>query len=605
MVADISALATSDFDKQGARAETLPMAMPASGRRWVLRQADHDAVLSIERELSCPRLLATVLAGRGVKAGEAKRLLFPSLRDDLPDPSTLTDMDRAAERIATAIIDEKKCGVFGDYDVDGTSGSAILKKYFDDVGADLAVYLPDRMLEGYGPSVEAFRTLRDEGATLIMTVDCGAAAHHAIDAAAGEGMEIIVLDHHQMDGPPPNGAYATVNPNRPDDASGLNDLSAAGVAFMAAVAINRTLRARGFFKERAEPNLLRLLDLTALGLVCDVMPMTGVARLLTAQGLKALESGGNPGLVELRARAGATGRPTTYDLGFVLGPRINAAGRIGHARLAFELLTTADPARRSLLAERLHVMNAERQEIERSVLDAAIAAVERKKLHERAVIVVADEGWHPGVIGIVAGRLKDRFERPSVVISLEGETGKGSARSLPGVDLGAAVRAAKKDGLLVSGGGHEMAAGLTIERASVERFADMLNNLCRDDVSASLANRTRNLDALIAASAVTAQSAHVIADAGPFGPGNPEPVFLLPEIRVSQTRIVGGGHVACDLVASNGEAVRAIAFRAAGEPLGDLLMTGRRVHLAGRIKADTWRGGDAGQFQIVDAAEAV
>ena len=603
MAAKSGGLSAVQRDDEGA---ALPsMAMPVSGRRWILsptRAADID---SIENELQRPRLLARLLAARNIPAGRAARFLNPSLKDELPDPSTLADMDRAAERVAAAIMAGERCGVFGDYDVDGVSGSAILKRYFDAIGADLSVYLPDRILEGYGPTVDAFRILRDDGANLIMTVDCGAAAHQAVDAAASEGMEIVILDHHQMDGAPPRGAYATVNPNRPDDNSGLRELSAAGVAFMAVIAVNRALRERGCFADRAEPNLTAFLDLVALGLVCDVMPMTGVARALTAQGLKILANSGNPGLAELGARAGVSAAPTTYDLGFLLGPRINAAGRIGHARLAFELMTSDDQQTRARLDERLHVMNAERQEIERSVLAAATAAIEKNKLADAPAIVVAGEGWHPGVIGIVAGRLKDKFDRPTIVIGIEGDAGKGSARSIAGVDIGAAIREARRNGLLVAGGGHEMAAGLTIAANGIDAFAEYLAHRCREAVDRALANRTRAIDAVVAAAAVTADTAHLIADIGPFGPGNPEPVFVLEEMRVDRTRIVGTGHIACDLVGPSGESVRAIAFRAAGEPLGELLMTAKRLHLAGRIKADSWRGGGAGQFQIIDAAEAV
>ncbi len=581
-----------------------PMAQSASGKRWVLRDIHNSHAESIEVELGCAPALARLLAGRGVRAGEAALYLNPSLRESLPDPSTLADMDRAAARLAAAIVAGERCGVFGDYDVDGTSGSAVLKGYFTAIGAPLDVYLPDRILEGYGPTIEAFRTLKDGGVKIVITVDCGAAAHLAVDAAASEGLEIIVLDHHQMDGPPPAGAYATVNPNRLDDRSHLTMLSAAGVAFMAIVAINRALKDAGYFADRKAPDLLQFLDLVALGLVCDVMPMTGLARVLTAQGLKVLNNGGNPGLKALGAKCGVSADATAYDLGFLLGPRINAAGRIGHARLAFELLTTGDPARRALLAERLHVMNAERQQIEKDVQEAAIAQIEKLRLYERRVIVASGEGWHPGVIGIVAGRIKDRYERPTVIIGVEGETGKGSARALSGVDIGAAFRSAKEAALLISGGGHAMAAGLTINSGRIAEFAEFLETTCKDDVERALMNRVRDIDGVIGPSAVSGAFAGLIAQAGPFGPGNPEPVFALTSIRPERLKVVGEGHIACELVSATGERVRAIAFRAVGEPLGALLMTGARIHVAGRIKADNWRGNGAAQFHIADAAEA-
>ena len=580
------------------------MKMPASGRRWTLTPFDEANAAAIEAAIGGPPVLARLLAARGVKAGDAARYLNPSLRDELPDPSTLADMDRAARRLADAIESGAKCGVFGDYDVDGTSAAAILYEYFTALGAPLEVYLPDRILEGYGPTIEAFRTLKEKGAATIITVDCGAAAHEAINAAASEGVHIVVLDHHQMDGPPPEGAAATVNPHRQDDQSGLVDLCATGVAFMTIVALNRELRARGWFKTQKEPDLLKFLDLVALGLVCDVMPMTGLTRTITAQGLKVLSSGGNEGLATLGKRAGMKGAASAYDLGFRLGPRINAAGRVGHARIAFDLLTTSDASRREALAEKLHLMNAERQAIERDVEASAIAQIEKRRLDRNSAIVAAGEGWHPGVVGIVAGRIKDRYDRPAVIIGIDNGVGKGSARSLSGVDLGAAIRAARQEGLLIAGGGHAMAAGLTIAADAIEGFSAFLNTTLKSDVDRALAERRRDIDSVLNTSAVTAATAGAIARAGPFGPGNPEPLFVLADMRVEAGREVGEGHLSCRLVAPDGEVVRAIAFRALGERVGDLLLAGGRVHIAGKIKADDWRNDGSGQFQIADVAEA-
>ncbi|MEQ8748232.1 MAG: DHH family phosphoesterase, partial [Amphiplicatus sp.] len=399
------------FDAPSEALALPPMGETASGKRWRLIEADPREALAISQKAGVELVIGRVLAERGIRAETALAYLNPSLRDQMPDPFVLQDMEKAAARLARAVIGGEQVGVFGDYDVDGTTAAAILKLYFKALGAALSVYLPDRILEGYGPSVEAFRELTKGGAKVIVTVDCGAAAHTVIEQAAGEGMEIVVLVHHQMDGPPPAGAHAVVNPNRLDDVSGLTNLSAAGVAFMTVAALNRRLREGGYFTERAEPNLLELLDLAALGLVCDVMPITGLTRVIVAQGLKMLGKGSNPGLAALGRRAGVKGPPTTYHLGFLLGPRINASGRIGHARLALDLLTTDDAGKREELAERLHLMNAERQEIEAAVLDAAIRQVETRGFAENSVIVAADEGWHPGVIGIVAGRLKEKFGR--------------------------------------------------------------------------------------------------------------------------------------------------------------------------------------------------
>ena len=582
-----------------------PMGTPASGRRWRLRAADPREALAIAQTAGLDPVLARILAARGVAAADVAGYLAPSMRESMPDPFVLKDMDRAAERLARAVADGETIGVFGDYDVDGTTAAAILKLYFDAVGAKTLIYLPDRIAEGYGPSVEAFRQLAAEGAGVIVTVDCGATAHEPVEQAAADGVNIVVFDHHQMSGPPPAGATAVVNPNRQDDISGLGGLSAAGVAFMAAVALNRALREAGFFRDRPEPSLLGLLDLAALGLVCDVMPITGLTRVMVAQGLKVLGGEGNPGLKALGERAGVKGAPNAYHLGFLLGPRINAAGRIGHARLAFELLTTNDSARRRDLAARLHLMNAERQEIEADVQAAALRDIETNQRHADDVIVTAGAGWHPGVIGIVAGRLKEIYDRPVIVIGVDGDVGKGSGRSIAGVDLGAAIGAAKDDGVLSAGGGHAMAAGLTIEAAHIDALRRRLNAGLAGDVARARENRMLDIDAVIGPTAVSKRFAELIATAGPYGPGNPEPAFALLNMRAAYLKTVGKGHLSLSLVSETGETVRAIAFRAAGEPLGEVLASGRRLHAAGKIRADDWRGGDAGQLQISDAAPAL
>lgn len=580
------------------------MGAAASGRRWLLREADARVVEALAASGLDP-VLARILAARGIEAGAASRYLAPSLREEMPDPLVMKDMDRAAERLAKAVMEGETIGVFGDYDVDGTTASAILKLYFDAVGAASLTYLPDRISEGYGPSADAFRSLARDGASLIVTVDCGAAAHEPIEEAARDGVGIVVFDHHQMSGPPPAGAEAVVNPNRPDDTSDLGNLSAAGVAFMGVVALNRALREAGWFKERAEPNLMGFLDLAALGLVCDVMPITGLTRVMVAQGLKILGRDGNPGLQALGARAGVKGAPSTYHLGFLIGPRINAAGRIGHARLAFELMTTQDAARRQALAEKLHILNAERQEIEAEVQAAAQRDIEAYQRHADDVIVTAGEGWHPGVIGIVAGRLKELYDRPVIVIGVEGDAGKGSGRSITGVDLGAAVSAAREEGLLTSGGGHAMAAGLSIDAGRIGDFRRVMNERLGRSVVLARDNRTYEIDAVVAPTAVSKSFADLVGQAGPYGPGNPEPSFALIDCRAEYLKVVGKGHLSMTLVSDTGESARAIAFRAEGEALGEILTSGRRLHVVGKIRADDWRGGDAGQLQITDAAPAL
>ncbi len=601
-----SDLAEAD-EGAGAMGPTVPlpaMGATASRRRWQLRAADDRETLTIAQKNGVNPLLARVLASRGITHETVDAYLSPSLRSEMPDPLILKDMDRAAARLSKAIREGEKVGVFGDYDVDGTTAAAIFKTYFDWLSMPLSVYLPDRISEGYGPSIEAFRSLKDDGVKLIVTVDCGAAAHEPIEQAVSEGLDIVIIDHHQMAGPGPAGAAAVVNPNRPDDISGLTGLSAAGVAFMAIVALNRALRKAGFFKTRNEPDLMGLLDLTALGLVCDVMPITGLTRTLVAQGLKVLGAGGNEGLAALGERAGVKGAPSTYHLGFLLGPRINAAGRIGHARLAFELMTTRDAERRFELAEKLHVMNAERQEIEALVQAAAIRDIVTHQRQANDVIVTAGEDWHPGVVGIVAGRIKEIYDRPVIVLGLDGEIGKGSGRSISGVDLGAAVTQAKEDGILISGGGHAMAAGMAMESGKIGAFRQFLINALGEQVRAALANRTLDVDAVIAPSAVSKPFADLIASAGPYGPGNPEPAFALTNMRAAYAKIVGKGHLSLTLTSDTGDQVRAIAFRAEGEPLAEILTSGGRIHVVGKVRADDWRGGAAGQLQITDAALA-
>ena len=600
----------------GRRLALPPVAETASGRPWRLKLTDEAIASEIAVAANISRPLARILASRGVNKENVEGFLAPSLRNAMPDPFVLKDMALATERLAKAVTRGETIGVFGDYDVDGASAAAILKQYFKMIDAPMEVYLPDRLLEGYGPTVEAFEALKKQGASLIVTVDCGAAAYDPIAAAAALGVDVVVIDHHLMQGAPPPGAAAVVNPNRPDDTSGLENLSAAGLAFMAVVALNRALRDAGWFKEKTPPDLRALLDLAALGTVCDVMPLTGFARVIVAQGLKVLAAGeegpGNKGLQALAARAGARkASPSAYDFGFVLGPRINAAGRIGHARLAFDLLTTDKPDERLQMAERLHILNAERQAIEAAVQAEADAMIERDGLAAHPVIVVARENWHPGVIGVVAGRLKERYDRPVVVIGVDPDSaiGKGSGRSISGVDLGAVITAARAEGMLTAGGGHALAAGLTIEASRIEALRAFLCERLGEAIERAREARVREIDALVAPSAVCRAFADEIALGGPYGAGNPEPLFAISDVTVDRLRTVGDSHLAFELTTLSGDRVRAIAFRAVGTPLEHMLRAPARTHearrmlVAGKIKADDWRGGDAAQFQVIDMAE--
>lgn len=583
------------------------LARSVKGVVWRLKPSDETLAFRIASDHNLDEALARILAARQVGVDEVEGYLNPALRTLMPDPYVLADMEKAALRLALAITNRETIGVFGDYDVDGVTATSLLALYLQAFDLDLKVYLPDRVADGYGPSVKAFDALRHDGASLVITVDCGASAHEPIEQACADGLDILVMDHHLMSGPPPAGAQAVVNPNRPDDLSGLTNLSAVGVTFMLLVAVNRVLREQGFFKDHPQPDLRQWLDIVALGLICDVMAVKGLTRAMIAQGLKIMThqldhgQGGNPGLAALAERCGVKTPASPYHLGFLIGPRINAAGRIGHANIAFDLLTTKSGEKRRALTEKLHLMNAERQAIERDVLAAAIAQVEAMALLPD-VIVCAGEGWHPGVIGIVAGRIKERFDRPAVVIGFDGDEGKGSGRSITGVDLGAAISTAREKGALVAGGGHAMAAGLTINRTQLATFTENVQTALTQDVKMALQSQYTQIDAVVAPSAVTGNYARLIAQAGPFGTGNPEPVFMLENVRALYPKLVGDAHIACTLTSDGGDEARAIAFRCSDDAMGEALMSGKRLHVSGRIKVDDWRGGDAGQFQISDVA---
>lgn len=596
--------ANRQFREDMTRDIPLPhMEKGASGMRWRLRPADPDKLAGLTSCEGLDPVLARVLAARNIIPENIRDHLAPSLRRSLPDPFVLRDMERLTERLCRAVTSGEEVGLFGDYDVDGVTSAAVFRLYFDAIGIPLHVYLPDRITENYGPSLHAFRDLHRRGAGTVVTVDCGSSAHETIEKAAAENMDILVIDHHLMSGPPPAGAMAVVNPARNDDTSGLDNLSAAGLSFLAVVALNRALRETGFFTgSRREPDMLSLLDLVALGLVCDVVPLTGLSRVLVAQGLKVFSANGNRGLKALAAKAGFSGPPSTYQFGFILGPRINAAGRVGHAELAFELLTTPDADRRRKLAEQLDSMNAVRREIEASVLADAERDIQEHRRRDDSVIVTAGEGWHPGVTGIVAGRLKEIHARPVIVIGLDGETGKGSGRSVPGVDLGSTVSQAYRSGLLLSGGGHAMAAGLTVSRDRIDAFRHHVTGFLKEDVALSIRNRVLEIDGVLSIRAVNGKFTDMIAKGGPYGPGNSEPVFAVCNVRTKAIRPAGTDHLSVTLADESGQEARGIAFRAAGTPCGDILGAGGRFHVAGKICPDTWRGPGHAQIRIEDVA---
>ncbi|HYB10785.1 MAG TPA: single-stranded-DNA-specific exonuclease RecJ [Alphaproteobacteria bacterium] len=573
------------------------------GRRWHQRAAEDRAALALAQRLGLPEPVARVLAGRGVGVDEAESFLNPTLRTMLPDPFHLRDMDKAARRIVDAVISCDSIAVFGDYDVDGATSSALLKHFFAAVGVPIRVYIPDRLKEGYGPNAPALLRLKAEGITLVITVDCGTAAFDALETAAEAGLEVVVVDHHVAEPRLPR-AVAIVNPNRLDEESPHRQLAAVGVAFLLAVAVNKVLREAGWYRTRSMPDLMQWLDIVALGTVCDVVPLTGVNRALVTQGLKVMARRANPGLTALADVARIDERPNAYHLGFLLGPRVNAGGRVGEADLGARLLTTPDQNEAQALAKRLDGYNSERQAIEAEVLEAAIAAVEATP--QGSIAFAAAKGWHPGVIGIVASRLKERYNRPAFVVALEGGIGRGSGRSVSGLDMGAAVIAAKQAGLLVNGGGHAMAAGLTVAADKLDTLRLFLDARIGEEIAEKGIAPTLAIDGALTLQAASRNLVELLEKLQPFGSGNAEPTFVLRDALVVRAEPVGNGHVRAILADAAGGRLKAIAFRNLETPLGQALM--RRpatpLHLAGHLRADRWAGPEGVQFIVDDGAEA-
>jgi single-stranded-DNA-specific exonuclease len=591
-----------------ADAAVLGVERSICGKRWRQRGGDAMAGLALAQRFALPEIVGRLLAARGIAAEEVESFLGPTLRALLPDPSILTDMDEGAARLVRAVTAGERIAIFGDYDVDGATSSALLSRFFKATGAEVAVYIPDRLTEGYGPNAGALRKLRHEGAAVVVTVDCGITAFDAFDAAREVGLDVVVVDHHEAEPRLPH-AVAVIDANRVDEnpavRAQLGRLAAVGVAFLLAVAVNRGLRAAGWYRNgQAEPDLLRWLDLVALGTVCDVVSLTGLNRALVAQGLKVLARRDSVGLAALADVARLDERPSAWHLGFLLGPRVNAGGRVGAADLGSRLLSTDDPAEAAAIAARLDALNTERKAIERAVLDAAILAVEGGEVGAHDPIFVAGEGWHPGVIGIVASRLKERYHRPALVIALDGTVGKGSGRSVAGIDLGAVVIAARQAGLLVNGGGHAMAAGLTVDAARLVELRGFVAERLRPQIADGALIPSLSIDGAVQAQAATRELMTEIDRLGPFGTGNPEPRFALPAVRIGRADVVGENHVRCFISGADGARLKAIAFRALEGPLGPALLEtgGAPLHLAGHLRPDSWQGRNEVQLLIDDAA---
>ena len=575
-----------------------------TGKRWEERLSDGRAALALAQRAGAPEIVGRLLAARGVGLEEVDSYLQPKLRDLLPDPLHLKDMDTAVARLVRALEQGELVAIFGDYDVDGATSSAMLRRFLNAVGGRVTVYIPDRMTEGYGPNSTALLKLQAASAKLVVTLDCGATAFEPLTTARDAGLDLVVIDHHAVEARLPP-ATALVNPNRLDDDSPHGHLAAVGVAFLLVVALNRALREAGWYQRKglAEPDLMQWLDLVALGTVCDVVPLLGVNRALVAQGLKVLARRRNTGLAALCDVAQVSETLDSYHLGFVLGPRINAGGRVGEAALGAELLASDDRDQTLAIARRLDAYNRERREIESQVLDQAILQVEAAGGGD-ALILAAAEGWHPGVIGIVASRLKERYNRPAFVVALDKEIGKGSGRSLPGVDLGALVTAARGEGLLINGGGHPMAAGVTLAADRLADFKAFMEGAVARRLAATDLSPTLGFDGALQPGGVSAELLRQIEACGPFGAGNPQPRFVLTSARVLHKQVVGGSHLRCTLGGMDGRRLKGIAFRAFDSPLGEALAErgGAPLHLAGKLKWDAWSGPEAVQFIIEDAA---
>ena len=552
-------------------------------------------------------ILDQLLLTRGVAEDDLARHARPTLRDFLPDPSVFRDMDTAAERLAQAVMRGERVTIYGDYDVDGATSAALLVELLRQLGHEAGYYIPDRLLEGYGPSGEALVRLAEAGSHLIVTVDCGAMAHEALAMAKRAGVDVIVVDHHKCAPELPEAA-ALVNPNRLDESdlgAAHGHLAAVGVAFLLGIALVRTLRAKGWFAQRREPELIGLLDLVALGTVADVAALHGLNRAFVAQGLKVLARRERIGMAALIDASRLTRAPQCSDLGFALGPRINAGGRIGESTLGVRLLTTSDPDEARAIAIQLSQLNEERRAIEAEVQEAAEAQLAGQ--HNMAVQVLAGHGWHPGVIGIVAGRIKEKTGKPAIVIALDEAQGKGSGRSISGVDLGAAIIAARESGLLVAGGGHAMAAGLTIEPARLADFAGFLDERLARDVERARAGAAMLLDLALAPGGLTPDLVETLEAAGPYGVGWPAPRIAVGPVRIVKADIVGKDHLRLVASGNDGKSFKAIAFRAAETEMAQTLLhrsNGRRFHLAGRAKIDDWGSRPAAELQLEDAAFA-
>lgn len=577
-----------------------------NGNLWEKIEADERQAEMLCQTSGLPYLVSRILISRGIAPENVEAFLHPKLQNLMPDPSCLKDMDTAAKRLAEAVMSGEKVGIIGDYDVDGATSSSVLRKFLEFFGLRVLVHIPDRE-EGYGPSFAAFEEFAAQEIKLVVTVDCGTTAFDVLDQAAADGFEILVIDHHEAETRLPKVA-AVVNPKRLDEENDypyLKYLAAVGVVYLLIVAINRELRLSGYYENHAAPDLLKLLDLVALGTVCDVVPLLGLNRAYVRQGLKIMALRQNLGLKALADVAGLNEAPTAFHLGYVLGPRINAGGRVGDASAGNRLLCAADAETAKTLAEELNKFNAERKDIEAYVLLQAIEQLESTP-QAYPIAFVYGTDWHQGVIGIVAGKLKERYNIPAFVMSVEHDEVKGSARSIPGIDLGALVMAAKEKGILTKGGGHTMAAGFSLNEENLPAFKEFAGEYVRDKLGNEAVVPVIGIDGVVSLSGANLDLAEKIKSIEPFGAGNPEPRIVIENVKIMRPSVIGSGHVRCILGSDNGGSLKAIAFRAADTAVGTAMLQarGERFHVAGLLRKDVWQGNASVQFIIEDAMPA-
>jgi single-stranded-DNA-specific exonuclease len=576
-------------------------ALSISGKSWISKTFNEEDVLFIKENFILDSTISKLLSIRKIKKEDINSFLNPSIKNFLPNPNNLIDMEKSTKRTIDAIKQKEKIGIFGDYDVDGATSTALLGKYFSKLNLLYEIYIPDRKKEGYGPSINAFKELITKGVKIIFTVDCGTLSFEAIEYAKQNKIDVIVLDHHQSEVNLPK-AYSVINPNRLDDKSNLQYLCAAGVAFMFLVSLNRELRLLKWFNKNNinEPNLLNYLDLVSLGTVCDVVPLIGLNRALVKQGLKIFKTKKNLGLKTLLDICKIEGKPSIYHLGFVLGPRINAGGRVGKCSHGANLLLNTDPKNAFKLASEMDQFNKERQMLEKNLLKQILD--ETKKYLNDPVLVISGTDWHEGVIGIVAARLKDKFNKPVIIISVEGEVGKASARSIEGFDIGSVIIAATQNKVILKGGGHKMAGGFSIDIKNIEKFKDFIFKKFRNINEDLTSDKPLYFDSVIAPTAINLDFYNKVNTLAPFGSGNPEPKFIIEDLRIINGKIVGEKHIKSVLIGKDGSTIKTIAFNAVEKDLGAYLLkkNNKLINIAGKLSLNEWKGQSNVEFIIDD-----